>query len=294
MKKLLIILGIILVVFGVVYTKYMADLTPQTIVDQPIPLLDGSQTDPSGSNSAQQTTETVIVPTTQVDQAFPEKIVAQETLSQSLNTESKRILGQYTFEQNGAIAMGEFQQGVSGEVKISPDGITAKNVNGDTTFSLDGATGDATFKGTVEANGFTIADENGIRSLGNFSSDSIENDTLFTTTSQTYVDIPSMTLTFTLVRSTRVLFIASGLPDIESGKGMLFMYLNLDGSQTTSGFTSRLDVSGGKWGPENCSDVVTLAAGTHTVKMQIAAAEVTAPIGIGISNKQLSYLILGN
>ena len=208
MKKLCIILGIFLIILGVVYTKYMSDLTPTVIVDQPIPLLDGSQTAPSGTASA--SPETVLVPTTQVDQAFPQAIIARETISQSLNTESKRILGSYGFEQNGAIAIGTFQQGVSGEVDISPDGITAKNVNGDTTFALDGTTGDATFKGTVEANGFTIADENGIRSIGNFGVYTQVNDGANQSfTSATYSDVTGATITVTPTNTVTYLIMAS-------------------------------------------------------------------------------------
>lgn len=127
-------------------------MQPITIVDQSIPLLDGSNLPSSGNNSNPVLSGSVAeVPITQVDQAFPVANVAQETISQSLNTETKRILAEYTFESLGAIRIGGFVQGVSGEINISPDGITAKNVNGDTTFTLNGATGDATFKGTVTA-----------------------------------------------------------------------------------------------------------------------------------------------
>ena len=93
---------------------------PTTIIDQPTPLIDGSVTSPSGY-ATDQSSEVVIVPTTQVDQKFPPKVVAHETISQSLNTETKRILGSYSFEENGAISVGVYQYGVSGEVKISPD-----------------------------------------------------------------------------------------------------------------------------------------------------------------------------
>lgn len=84
-------------------------------------------------------------------QKFPVKQVAVELLSSALNTQSKKILGNFTFGTIGAISIGTYENGVSGEVKISPDGIVAKNVNGTTTFSLDGTTGDAVFAGTIQA-----------------------------------------------------------------------------------------------------------------------------------------------
>ena len=133
-------------------------MEPQTIIDQPIPLLEGSTTPSTGNNTDPVTADSgASVPTTHIDVAFPPVIVAQETIAQSLNTETKAILAQYTFESLGAIVIGGFSQGVSGEVKISPNGIVAKNVNGDTTFALDGTTGNASFLGIVEATDFLIS-----------------------------------------------------------------------------------------------------------------------------------------
>lgn len=89
-----------------------------------------------------------------VNVQFPVKTIAVETMGQSFNTKTKKILGEFTFGTLGAISIGEYENGVSGEVKISPNGIIAKNVNGDTTFALDATTGDATFKGTIQAGAF--------------------------------------------------------------------------------------------------------------------------------------------
>lgn len=89
-----------------------------------------------------------------VNVRFPIKTVAVETMGSSFNTKTKKILGDFSFGVLGAITVGEYVYGESGEVKISPNGIIAKNVNGDTTFALDGTTGDATFKGTIQAGAF--------------------------------------------------------------------------------------------------------------------------------------------
>lgn len=130
----------------------MDGLQPQTIADQPIPLLDGGFTPTIGNATNPVMADSgASSPNVSVDQRFPPARVAQETIAQSLNTETKRILADYSFESLGAISIGEFIQGVSGDIKLSPDGIVAENVNGETTFALDGATGDATFKGEVKA-----------------------------------------------------------------------------------------------------------------------------------------------
>lgn len=88
------------------------------------------------------------------DTPFPEMKTANELLSASLNTKSKKILGVFQFTRYGAIQVGTLEVGVSGEIKISPDGIVALNKAGATTFAIDGDTGDASFQGTVRASTF--------------------------------------------------------------------------------------------------------------------------------------------
>lgn len=96
-------------------------------------------------------TQTNLSPSTQVDKAFPEKDVARETIGSALNTKTKKILGDFSFGQVGAISIGVYENGVSGDIRITPNGITARNVNGTTTFSIDGSDGSAVFLGTVTA-----------------------------------------------------------------------------------------------------------------------------------------------
>lgn len=83
--------------------------------------------------------------------SFPTKRIAVEVIGTALNTKSLKILQKFEFTKHGAIQVGEYQNGVSGEIKISPDGIVAKNQSGLTTFALDGDTGDAVFKGTIQS-----------------------------------------------------------------------------------------------------------------------------------------------
>lgn len=136
----------------------MADLKiyeSEVIQDAPLP----NQGEVDG-NISQQTSGSVYGSETIQDQPLPVKKYAQELLSKTLNTVSQKILGAYTFTQHGAIQIGKYLAGQSGEIKISPDGIVAKNKNGDTTFALDGDTGDATFKGTLKAGTLIAGDDN--------------------------------------------------------------------------------------------------------------------------------------
>jgi hypothetical protein len=131
----------------------MDGLQPETIIDRPVPLIGGTYTDPIGVDSSPSTTEAV-TPTPVQDKMIPLKPIAVDVMSDTLDTQTKRIKGTFSFEQLGALLIGNFLQNVSGTVRISPDGIVATDKSGNTTFALDGTTGDATFKGTVEAGTF--------------------------------------------------------------------------------------------------------------------------------------------
>lgn len=121
---------------------------PHEIQDQQL----GDTYETSGDDNLGKTYSTEIYkPLTNLDKNFPSRVIAHETLSSSLDTRAKRIRGEYQFSKEGAIVVGGYVAGTSGEVAISPDGITAKNVNNETTFSIDGTTGDAVFKGTINA-----------------------------------------------------------------------------------------------------------------------------------------------
>jgi hypothetical protein len=120
---------------------------PNEIKDQAL----GDVSETTGSNSGANLNTQTYTPVTAVDKNYPPKFIARETISQTLNTKEKKIKGAYTFSKQGSIVVGGYVNGVSGEISISPDGIVAKNVNGDTTVAIDGTTGDSTFKGTVSA-----------------------------------------------------------------------------------------------------------------------------------------------
>jgi len=81
---------------------------------------------------------------------FPTRKIAVELLGQALNTKSKKILQEFQFTPSGAIQVGDYKKGVTGDLRISPNGITARDIAGLTTFAIDGTTGDAVFKGTIQ------------------------------------------------------------------------------------------------------------------------------------------------
>jgi hypothetical protein len=84
-------------------------------------------------------------------QPLPTRRVAHEVISSSLNTKSRKILGEFEFTQTGAIQIGKYENGVSGDVRLTPAGIVARNKSGTTTFALDGDAGSATFMGEIQA-----------------------------------------------------------------------------------------------------------------------------------------------
>lgn len=126
--------------------------TPVTIADIPFPqegAIDLGVSQSTGASFSPQTTK---------DTPFPTKRTAVELLSTALNTRSKRILQEFQFTQSGALQIGTYEAGVSGDVRISPNGIVGRDTSGNTTFSLDATTGDAVFSGTIQA-GAVIAGE---------------------------------------------------------------------------------------------------------------------------------------
>jgi len=74
-----------------------------------------------------------------------------DVINARLDTEAKQILAGFTFGVSGALQIGTYVAGVSGDIKISPNGIVGRNKNNQTTFTINGATGDATFYGELAA-----------------------------------------------------------------------------------------------------------------------------------------------
>jgi len=73
----------------------------------------------------------------------------KDVINDKLDTEAKIIKGSFNFGTSGALQIGNYEAGVSGDLKISPNGIVARNSSDDITFAIDGTTGDATFRGDI-------------------------------------------------------------------------------------------------------------------------------------------------
>ena len=119
---------------------------PTVIPDTPFPdqVIEGVSSDAQGKDG-------VYSPKIVKEQPFPTKKIAHELIGSVLNTRSKKILQEFQFTEHGAIQVGKYTNGVNGDIRISPAGITARNQSGLTTLAIDGDTGDAVFAGTLEA-----------------------------------------------------------------------------------------------------------------------------------------------
>jgi hypothetical protein len=78
---------------------------------------------------------------------------AKEMISHRLDTIAGLIKGAFEFTKFAALRIGRFLEGETGEITITGNGISAVDINGKTTFALDGRNGDATFSGELAAGG---------------------------------------------------------------------------------------------------------------------------------------------
>lgn len=119
----------------------------ETISDTPFP----TQEDvPLASDSAtSDPKDQVYSPKSTKEESFPKKVIARETIGQAINTKSRKILAEFQFTESGALQIGKYENGISGDLRISPNGIIARNIAGITTFFIDADTGDAYFRGNI-------------------------------------------------------------------------------------------------------------------------------------------------
>lgn len=121
--------------------------SPPTIEDQPFPFQEGIA---SFGTDKRDTKEIYQVPTVKGNK-LPTKKIAYELLGSALNTRSRKVLGEFTLAESGGFQIGKYVNGVTGDLRITPNGITARDKAGITTFVLDATTGSAVFKGTIQA-----------------------------------------------------------------------------------------------------------------------------------------------
>jgi hypothetical protein len=123
--------------------------TPTVIEDTPFPQEGGQDL-----GATQGGKDEIYTPQTTKDTPFPTYNIAVEVLGTALNTKSKKILQEFQFTPSGAIQIGKYEAGVSGDLRLSPAGITARDSAGNTTFAIDSETGSAVFAGTIQAGTF--------------------------------------------------------------------------------------------------------------------------------------------
>ena len=271
---------------------------------EPEPVALAGQPSPAGTFSPTQTKE----------KTFPRKRTAVELLSTALNTRSRKILEEFELQQSGGLKIGDFKEGISGDLRITPNGLTARNIAGLTTFAIDGTTGDAVFKGEIRAgsimtegeivnsNGEIIADANGLVSNVNFKFDSVNATDEVSTTSVTFVDVTNMSITFNLNRAASLFIsftakiLANPTAPNQTWGAELQLVIDsvaqvpiLRGAVAYAG-TTGLDIAVDQM--LSYSGIYSFTEGSHTIKLQWRNTQ-GAGLDQFMTNRNLLYLRLG-
>ena len=120
---------------------------PEVVSETPYPNEVFSPIGTSENNTASGTVSPQVARETKI----PQKKISHELLSTAINTKSRKVLEQFTLQQSGGFKIGNYQEGTSGEVSITPNGIVAKNASGIDTIVIDGESGDAIFAGEIRS-----------------------------------------------------------------------------------------------------------------------------------------------
>ena len=247
-------------------------------------------------------------------QPFPKKPIAKELLSSALNTRSKKIIKQWEFTPSGAIQIGKFDPGVSGDIRISPDGMVARNITGDNTIVVDGETGDVTISGTMRASrfendNFTVDEE------GNVIANSIKVSSQDINTSgansnqqintSTFEDVNGGEKVLTLQRKTIVLFLVSAVVYVQNKgvggnwdgygelqllvDGVVKAYSRVGGGENSLGQFGAVSLT-----PMSMFFIGTVDAGTKTIKVQGKCDQNVGSTRMIIYGIDVGYVTLGN
>jgi hypothetical protein len=148
-----------------------------------------------------------------------------------------------------------------------------------------------------DSSGTTILDATGLVSTANFAADSVTAGTSTNTTSTSYVDIGSSSISFTLSRQSRVLVIYSvklGNSAAGSNGDNTIVCLNVDGSDDQG---PTITGTGTPWSggliltTSAVSTIQTLAAGSHTLKLRVKSTDSGATAYT--QQATITYLVLG-
>lgn len=263
--------------------------TPEVITDQPFPVEDAAVSQVVTVASENGTYS----PATIQPKPIPVKRIAHELFAESLNTKNRRILAEFQFTESGALQIGKYENGVSGDIRITPNGITARDITGATTFAIDATTGNATFKGTVQAAGFDIIDDNGLVSLSAFKSgEQMSKGGSQTTASGTPAIVTGSEMVFDLIRSTKVLFLATAAGSSVSNNG-ISVIINVDGIRRFPALYAKSFLGGFDWAGGTAHAILTLDKGSHTIKLEFDSASGAGGDDATIITWRFSYIILG-
>lgn len=296
--------------------------TPTIVSDTPFP----TDTQISSTQPQTQVGTGNFTPQQTGDKSTPKKRIAVELLSTALNTRSRKILEKFDLQQSGGLQIGNFEEGISGDIRLTPNGLTGRNIAGTTTFALDTdgnlilvgelrsgtlITGDVIIDGDgalriQNEQGSTILDALGIVSANNFQTGNANGSPNSTFTTGTYTTVSGSTLSLNLLRSARVLLlltVQSAHAQTSAGSdmsGRVFYTVHVDDVAQTPEIlidTSYVNASGIK---ENVfrkvystSLLKTLSKGSHdiTIKYKIdSASNITATL----HTWDLTFVVLGN
>lgn len=159
--------------------------------------------------------------------------------------------------------------------------------------------GDLTAKGVTikDSAGTSIIDSTGLISSANFQSDSVTHTGSQTTTSTSYVDVTGMSLSFTLARESKVLFMATitGCNQQSDLGYSMATIIDLDGSTiggmiVTPGF---VNLYGALYQNGSGQIIQTVSAGSHTLKLKFKSSNASGTAAINTDAKFLGYVVLG-
>lgn len=240
-------------------------------------------------------------PTVSSDKPLPVKKIATELLSTALNTRTRNILQEFELQQSGGFRVGNFEEGLSGDIRITPNGITARDIAGITTFAIDGTTGDAIFKGQLRSgtlitgeitlgDGSIILDDMGLKSTTNFLKSTTSHGTTETFTTTSYVDLTGQSQSFSLLRPT-LIFISVTLhmylTESVGNTGDASVAIDIDGVVDNQGLA--VIRSGNNYGHTySLVYPVILNQGNHIVKLKARFDGITA--GAPVLNVLESYM----
>jgi hypothetical protein len=306
MKKILTILIAIIILLAIIQMDNKV-YEQEVIVETPFP----SETGIPGFAPTVANAVGTYTPTTTKEKTIPKKKLALELLSTALNTRSKKILQEFDLADSGGLKIGNFKEGLSGDLRITPNGLTARDIAGLTTFAIDGLTGSAVFRGEIRAADFVISDENGLISLNNFNSGYIDNSNVLTITpGGVYVEVDvtgggsPLVVEFDLTRESNVqiFFNASGRCTVAGGFQLVAIYEDGgSGAVGTAPFTQLTGhsrISGaindttGSMGVTTASQtkIVTLGQGHHRLALRHRSTGSNSCI---IQDMTIGFVVLG-